>query len=77
MASCHLNGQTYWVNRGSDMLRSCIRIRVFWVFGPCICSYMICVDWTRLSGKYFGVFLVACASDDENHIFHIAFAVVE
>ncbi|KAH1214456.1 hypothetical protein GmHk_14G042181 [Glycine max] len=56
--------------------------RVFWSFGPCINGFAYCkpivqVDGTWLYGKYTGTLLIATAQDGANHIFPIAYAIVE
>ena len=56
--------------------------RVFWSFGPCINGFAYCkpivqVDGTWLYGKYIGTLLIATAQDGANHIFPIAYAIVE
>ncbi|KAL5154277.1 hypothetical protein HKD37_19G053666 [Glycine soja] len=55
---------------------------VFWSFGPCINGFAYCkpivqVDGTWLYGKYTGTLLIATAQDGANHIFPIAYAIVE
>lgn len=58
-------------------------LRFFWAYGPCTRSYkahmrrVICINDIHLISKYFGILLVACACDAQNHIFLIAFAIVE
>jgi len=52
---------------------------VFWSFGPCIKGFAYCkpivqVDGTWLYGKYTGT---ATTQDGANHIFLIAYAIVE
>ncbi|KAM3341259.1 hypothetical protein P3S68_028894 [Capsicum galapagoense] len=54
----------------------------FLAFGACIRGYahmrkVIIVDGTHLYGMYGGVLLSAVAQDTENHIFSIAFCVVD
>ncbi|KAH1266114.1 hypothetical protein GmHk_01G001681 [Glycine max] len=56
--------------------------RVFWSFGPCINGFAYCkpivqVYGTWLYGKYTGTLLIATAQDGANHIFSIAYAIVE
>jgi len=51
-------------------------------FGPCIKGFAYCkpivqVDGTCLYGKYTGTLLIATAQDGANHIFPIAYAIVE
>ena len=55
---------------------------VFWSFGPCIsgfkyCKPVISIDGTHLYGKYQGKLLVAMATDANNKVFPLAFAVVD
>jgi len=55
---------------------------LFWAFHPCIDGFNFCkpivqVDGTWLYGKYKGTLLLAVAQDGKNHIFSIAFALVE
>ncbi|KAF3675897.1 hypothetical protein FXO37_05614 [Capsicum annuum] len=57
-------------------------IYYFLAFGACIRGYahmrkLIVVDGTQLYGKFRGVLLSAVAQDTENHIFLIAFCVVD
>ncbi|KAH1259563.1 hypothetical protein GmHk_03G008993 [Glycine max] len=56
--------------------------RVFWSFGPCINGFAYCkpivqVDGIWLYGKYTSTLLIATAQDGANHIFPIAYAIVE
>ena len=56
--------------------------RVFWSFGPCIngvayCKPIVQVDGTWLYGKYARTLLIATAQDGVNHVFPIAYAIVE
>ncbi|KAH1256490.1 hypothetical protein GmHk_03G006640 [Glycine max] len=56
--------------------------RVFWSFGPCINGFAYCkpivqVDGTWLYRKYTSTLLIATAQDRANHIFPIAYAIVE
>ncbi|XP_065626133.1 uncharacterized protein LOC136066181 [Quercus suber] len=55
---------------------------VFWSFGPSIdgfkyCKPVISIDGTHLYGKYQGKLLVAMATDANNKVFPLAFAVVD
>ena len=55
---------------------------VFWSFGPCIdgfkyCKPVISIDGTHLYGKYQGKLLVAMATDANNKVFPLTFAVVD
>ena len=54
---------------------------VFWVFAPSIAGFthfrpVISIDGTLLYGKYKGKLLIAMATDADNEIFLLAFAVV-
>ncbi|XP_045801383.1 uncharacterized protein LOC123895190 [Trifolium pratense] len=56
--------------------------RLFWTFKQCIQGFAFCkpivqVDGTWLYGKYKGTLLLAVAQDGNNHIFPVAFAIVE
>ena len=56
--------------------------RVFWSFGPCINGFAYCkpivqVNGTWLYEKYTGTLLIATSQDGTNHIFPIAYAIVE
>ena len=56
--------------------------QLFWSFKACIDGFAFCkplvqVDGTWLYGKYKGTLLIAIAQDGQNHIFLIAFAIVE
>nr|XP_023884330.1 uncharacterized protein LOC111996582 [Quercus suber] len=55
---------------------------VFWAFTPCIegfrhCKPVISIDGTHLYGKYRGVLLIAMATDANNKVLPLAFAVVD
>ena len=55
---------------------------VFWSFGPCIlgfkyCKPVISIDGTHLYGKYQEKLLVAMATDANNKVFPLAFAVMD
>nr|XP_023920886.1 uncharacterized protein LOC112032347 [Quercus suber] len=55
---------------------------VFWAFAPCIegfihCKPVINIDGTHLYGKYRGVLLIAMATDANNKVLPLAFAVVD
>ena len=55
---------------------------VFWAFGVCIegfksCKPLIQIDGTFLYGKYKGKLLSATSVDPNEHIFPLAFAIVE
>ena len=56
--------------------------RIFWAFGPCIigfqhCRPVISIDGTHLYGRYEGKLLIAMATETNNEIYPLAFAVVE
>ncbi|CAJ2648315.1 unnamed protein product [Trifolium pratense] len=56
--------------------------RLFWSFEPLIKGFAYCkpivqVDGTWLYGKYKGTLLLAVAQDGNDHIFPVAFAIVE
>ena len=55
---------------------------VFWAFAPSIAGFahyrpVISIDRTHLYGKYKGKLLIAMATDANNEIFPLAFAVVD
>ncbi|KAK9991467.1 hypothetical protein SO802_026452 [Lithocarpus litseifolius] len=55
---------------------------VYWSFGPSIAGFKYCkpvisIDGTHLYGKYQGKLLVAMATDANNKVFPLAFAVVD
>lgn len=58
-------------------------LRFFWAFGLCIRSHkvhfkmVICMEVTHLTLNYFSTLLVACACGTPNHIFPIAFSIME
>ncbi|PHU05111.1 hypothetical protein BC332_25933 [Capsicum chinense] len=57
-------------------------IYYFMAFGASICGYahmrkIVVVDGTHLSGKYEGMLLFAVAQDTQNHIYHLAYCVVD
>ena len=54
---------------------------VFWAFTPCIdrfkhCKPVISIDWTHLYGKYRGMLLITMATDANNKVFPLTFAIV-
>jgi hypothetical protein len=56
--------------------------RLLWSFEPLIKGFRFCkplvhVDGTWLYGKYRGTSLLAVAQDGNNHVFPVAFAIVE
>ena len=62
--------------------RTCIFNFAFWAFGPCIrgfrhCKPMISIDATHLYGKYKGKLLIAMATDGNNEVYPLMFAIVE
>ncbi|XP_023898886.2 uncharacterized protein LOC112010734 [Quercus suber] len=61
---------------------TCTFNSVFWAFRPCIvgfkqCRPVISIDATHLYGKYKGKLMIAMATDANNKIYPLAFAVVE
>ena len=55
---------------------------VFWAFRPCIVGFKHCrpvmsIDATHLYGKYKGKLLITMATDANNKIYPLAFAIVE
>ena len=55
---------------------------VFWSFSPCISGFKYCkavinIDGTHLYGKYQGKLLVAMATDANNKVFPLTFAVMD
>jgi len=55
---------------------------VFWSFGPCINGFAYCkpivrVDDTWLYWKYTGRLLIVTTQDGANHIFPIAYTIIE
>uniref|UniRef100_A0A2N9HQ99 SWIM-type domain-containing protein n=1 Tax=Fagus sylvatica TaxID=28930 RepID=A0A2N9HQ99_FAGSY len=70
--------KTYW----SEDAGSAIFESVFWAFGPSIqgfvhCRPVVCIDATHLYGKYEGKLMIAMATDANNEIYPLAFAVME
>ena len=70
--------ETYWsADTGSAIFES-----VFWAFGPSIqgfvhCRLVISINATHLYGKYEGKLIIAMATDANNGIYPLAFAVME
>jgi hypothetical protein len=70
--------ETYWsADAGSAVFES-----VLWAFGPSIqgfvhCRPVISIDATHLYGKYEGKLMIAMATDANNGIYPLAFAVME
>ena len=61
---------------------TCIFNSVFWAFGPCIrgsrhCKSGISINATYLYGKYKGKLLIVMATDGNNEVYPLAFAIVE
>ena len=55
---------------------------VFWAFAPSIAGFahyrpVISIDGTHPYGKYIGMLLIAMATNANNEIFPLAFAVVD
>ena len=64
------------------VLGSCIFNSAFWAFGPCIRGFrhyrlVISIDATHLYGKYKGKLLIAMATDGNNEVYPLVFAIVE
>ena len=72
----------WWHTIPRDEFGDTILRYVFWAFAPCIegfrhCKPMINIDGTHLYGKYRGVLLIAMATDANNKVLPLAFAVVD
>ena len=70
--------KTYW----SEDASSAIFESVFWAFGPSIQGFVhyrpvVYIDATHLYGKYEGKLMIATATDVNNGIYPLAFAVME
>ena len=55
---------------------------VYWAFAPCIVAFQYCrpvisIDGTHLYGKYKGVLMIAMATDANQKVLPLAFAVVD
>ena len=55
---------------------------VFWAFAPCIAAFRYCrpvisIDETHLYGKYRGVLMIAMATDANQKVLPLSFAVVD
>ena len=55
---------------------------VYWAFAPCIAAFQYCwlvisIDGTHLYGKYKGVLMIAMATDANQKVLSITFAVVD
>ncbi|XP_030934495.1 uncharacterized protein LOC115959952 [Quercus lobata] len=55
---------------------------VYWAFAPCIAAFKYCrpvisIDGTHLYGKYKGVLMIAMATDANQKVLPLAFAVVD
>ena len=64
------------------VLRTCIFNSAFWAFGPCIrgfrhCRPVISIDAMHLYGKYKRKLLIAMATNGNNEVYPLAFAIVE
>ena len=64
------------------ILGTCIFNSAFWAFSSCIrgfkhCRPMISINVTHLYGKYKGKLLIAMATDGNNEVYPLAFAVIE
>ncbi|XP_006574001.1 uncharacterized protein LOC114406386 [Glycine soja] len=75
--------QTKSVFEGGDIVPGKRMLKhVFWSFGSCISGFAYCkpivqVDGTWFYRRYIGTLLIATAQDGANHIFPIAYAIVE
>ena len=61
---------------------TCTFKSIFWAFRPCIvgfkyCRPMISIDANHLYGKYTGKLMIVMATNANNKIYPLAFAVVE
>ncbi|XP_023916275.1 uncharacterized protein LOC112027857 [Quercus suber] len=61
---------------------TCIFNSAFWAFGPCFrgfrhCRVVISIDVMHLYGKFKGKLLIAMATDGNNEVYPLAFAVVK
>ena len=76
-------GTRYWWHTiPRDQFGDTILRYVFWAFAPCIegfrhCKPVISIDGTHLYSKYRGVLLIAMATDANNKVLPLAFAVVD
>ena len=76
-------GNRYWYHTiPRDEFGDSIFRYVFWAFAPCIegfrhCKLVISIDGTHLYGKYRGVLLIAMATDANNKVLRLVFAVVD
>ncbi|KAL0001679.1 hypothetical protein SO802_015460 [Lithocarpus litseifolius] len=76
-------GTRFWYHTiRSEVFGDTILRYVFWAFAPCIegfkhCKPVISIDGTHLYGKYRGVLLIAMATDANNKVLPLAFAVVD
>ena len=55
---------------------------VYWAFAPCIAAFQYCklvinIDETHLYGKYKGVLMIAMATDANQKVLPLAFAIVD
>ncbi|KAK9998196.1 hypothetical protein SO802_017799 [Lithocarpus litseifolius] len=70
----------YTIPRGID--GTALLRYVFWAFAPCIAAFRCCrpvisIDGTHLYGKYRGVLMIAMATDANQKVLPLAFAVVD
>ncbi|KAL0011257.1 hypothetical protein SO802_006365 [Lithocarpus litseifolius] len=70
----------YTIPRGID--GTALLHYVFWAFAPCIAAFKYCrpvinIDGTHLYGKYRGVLMIAMATDANQKVLPLAFAVVD
>ncbi|XP_028124939.1 uncharacterized protein LOC114321901 [Camellia sinensis] len=71
-----------WKTMLSDTANNVIFERVFWTFSSSIegfkhCKPVINIDGTFLTGKYKGKLQIAVSWDANNHVFPVAFAIME
>ena len=76
------NTQVSFWSINEDISGTIIFKYVFWAFAPSIagfahCRPIISIDETHLYGKYKGMLLIAMATNANNEIFPLAFAVVD
>ena len=55
---------------------------VYWAFAPCIAAFKYCrpvisIDGTHLYGKYKGVLMIAMATDANQKVLPLTFAIVD
>ena len=76
-------GTRFWCHTiPRDKFGDTILRYVFWAFAPCIegfkhCKPVISIDGIHLYGKYWGVLLIAMATNANNKVLPLAFAIVD